>query len=125
MIITFFGKMKNNIDFDNWYNNIFLKKYLKPERNEDKITKEESKKYGFSFVHDEEYINKVKFSLEEFVDYLMTLTNISTVTGEDNKKVLKIKRWLKESLKDYFNKSKQILIFGGYIWYFQNKKITQ
>jgi SAM-dependent methyltransferase len=112
------GIMEEDRNFEDWYLNRYLKKFPKPPRDESPITKEEARGYGFDFDHSETYTNNVAFSIDGFMDYLFTQSEITVAL--ENKKSEQIRNWLARSLTPFFQSQKRTLLFGGYIWYLKN-----
>ena len=110
--------MEEDSHFKNWYQEVYLKKFPKPPRDESPMTKEEARAYGFEFAHSETYTNKVKFSHDRFIDYLFTQSEITVAL--DNEEVDTIRGWLSSSLEPFFQSQERTLIFGGDIWYLKN-----
>jgi len=115
---TILGIMEEDSDFENWYQGTYLQKFPKPPRDESPITKEEARGYGFDFVHSETYSNKVKFSLNRFLDYLFTQSEITVAIENQNSD--SIRDCLSSSLEPFFESQERTLLFGGYIWYLKN-----
>ena len=118
------GIMEENDRFEVWYTNEYLKRYPKPPRDESTITNEEAAKYGFVKIDSENYTNKVKFTLEKFIKYMFTQSNITTVLENQTEDCDHIKEWFASSLPHFFDGHERSLVFGGYIWYLKNTKKT-
>ncbi len=111
------GEMENNTSFSHWYENVFLTKYPKPPRDESPLEEELLSKYGFELEHEEQYTNKIVFSLERFISYLLTQSNITVALNKATINKEKVISWLESSLIDYFGSTEKVLLFGGYIWF--------
>jgi SAM-dependent methyltransferase len=118
---TILGIMKENDGFKIWYDNVYLKKYPKPPRNESPITGEEAVQYGFEFVRSENYTNEVQFTLESFINYIFTQSNITTALQNGAEDAECIQKWFVSSLSSFYQSQKRTLLFGGYIWYLRNQ----
>ena len=114
------GIMEEDDRFEAWYTNEYLKRYLKPLRDETPITNEEAVKYGFEKIDSENYTNKVKFTLEKFIKYIFTQSNITTVLENQTEDYDHIKEWFASYLAPFFDGHERTLVFGGYIWYLKN-----
>ncbi|MCP4180852.1 MAG: class I SAM-dependent methyltransferase [bacterium] len=111
------GMMEENDRFETWYTDKYLTKYPKPPRDESSISNEEATKYGFEQINSETYTNKVKFTLDNFIKYLFSQSNIVTLLNNQKKDRESIRKWFISSLISIFGSGEKRLIFGGYIWY--------
>lgn len=114
------GIMEEDDRFETWYRDSYLKKYPKPPRDESPITREEAVGYGFEFVHSEDYTNKVKFTLDGFIDYILTQSNITVALEKETEGADAIREWFASSSAPFFQSAERTLMFGGYIWYLKN-----
>jgi SAM-dependent methyltransferase len=109
------GSMKGNAEFSEWHG-AFLEQYPKPPRDESPITPEEARGYGFEFVSSEEYTNEVAFSVDRFVDYLFTESNVTIALASNGNESCN-RAGVRASLLPFFEDQEKRLTFGGYIWY--------
>jgi SAM-dependent methyltransferase len=116
---VFMGAMRGQSGFATWYADQFLSRYPRPPRDERPLTVEECSGFGFQFVHSATYTNEVAYSLDQFIDYLLTLTNLSVPLGQGRETEASAREWLRGGLATFFGGGSQRLEFGGYIWYLQ------
>ncbi len=116
---VFRGTMQGHSGFGAWYAEQFLSRYPKPPRDERPITTAECSEFGFSFAHSEVYTNEVSYSLGQFVEYLLTLTNLSVPLAQSLETEASAREWLRGGLGRFFNGEPKTLEYGGYIWYLQ------
>lgn len=114
---TILGIMEENDDFETWYKTEYLRKYPKPPRNESPLTPEETLEYGIEFLNSENYTNEVKFTLDSFIDYILTQSNITIALKNGTKDISSMRAWFASSLMPFFGSEEKTLRFGGYIWY--------
>ena len=110
------GIMNDDLGFAQWHEESFLKEYPKPPRDESPISRDEALGYGFEFTSSEDYTNEVRFTMDGFVDYLITQSNIAVALAS-GKKERCIRVAVKTSLAPFFQEEEKTLKFGGYIWY--------
>lgn len=116
---VFMGAMRGQPGFATWYTDRFLSRYPRPPRDERPLTGEECSGSGFQFVHSATYTNEVVYSLDQFIDYLLTLTNLSVPLAQGRETEVSAREWLRGGLASFFGGGFQGLEFGGYIWYLQ------
>lgn len=114
---TIRGKMDGDEGFSRWYTEGYLRRYPKPPRDESPITAAEATTYGFAFVHAQDYSNSVEFTLERFVAYLITQSNVTAALAAGDGGGQRARAWLTASLRWFFAGGARRLEFGGYIWY--------
>lgn len=119
--IYILGMMEENDHFESWYHNDYLKRYPKPPRDESPITNEDAEEYGIVQIATENYTSKVKFTLEKYIRYMFTQSNITVALKKQEETCDQIKEWFTSTLSQFFQNDEKNLLFGGYIWYFANK----
>ena len=116
---SFLGRMKENMEFERWYRDLYLDRYPIPNRDNRPFMKEEAEDYEFRFAEREEYVNDVSFSVEELAGYLETQSNVIAVVEDGNESFEEVHEWLVGSLAPLFRGSTATLEFGGCIWYLE------
>ena len=116
---VFMGVMRGQPSFGTWYTGQFLSRYPRPPRDERLLTGEECTGFGFQFTYSETYTNEVAYSLDQFIDYLLTLTNLSVPLAQGLETETSAREWFRGELSPFFRGASQGLEFGGYIWYLQ------
>ena len=110
------GIMDDDVGFSQWHENSFLEEYPTPPRDESPISRDEALGYGFEFTSSEDYTNEVRFTMDGYVDYLLTQSNVA-VAMASGKKESCMRAALRTSLAPFFQEQEKTLKFGGYIWY--------
>lgn len=113
----FFGRMKENVEFERWHRNRYLTRYPSPPRDRQPLTDEEAEDHGFSFAGREEYVNDVCFSVAELAGYLETQSNVVAAVEEGAENLEEVHEWLTKSLITLFPDPAATFEFGGYVWY--------
>ncbi|HKR00326.1 MAG TPA: class I SAM-dependent methyltransferase [Pyrinomonadaceae bacterium] len=118
----FAGRMEENDAFENWYRESYLKVYPPPGRSKLFFSEESSGNEGFNLTGQEQYQNRVSFSITGLVDYLTTQSNvIAAVEVGGDEEVDRARLWLSENLKPLYGEmSEATFPFRGPIWYLQN-----
>lgn len=116
------GIMEENEHFASWYRHDYLARYPKPPRDESPITRKEAATYGITPAGSEEYRTTVKFSLQSYIRFMLTQSNITTALKNKSEMRDQINAWFAAAAAPFFENGKKSLVFGGYVWYF-NKKV--
>ena len=119
--IYILGMMEEDAQFASWYRYDYLTRYPKPPRDETPITPEEADEYGFVHGGSEDYRSTVKFTLEAYIRYMMTQSNITTALNTHKETRDHITAWFASALSPFFQNTEKSLVFGGYIWYFTKR----
>ncbi len=106
-------------DYERWYKDQYLQRYPKPPRNEAPLTREEAGTYGFRFDQAEEYVNGIVWSLDKYIDFLLTQSNVIAAVDAGTESYLNVRRWMHETLAPIIPVTKGTFEFRGYIWYLQ------
>ena len=115
----FFGKMRENPEFERWIGEKYISRYPTPPRNTQPLTEADAERCGFVFANKENYTNDVSFSLDDLVDYLVTQTNVIAAIENGDETVEDVSNWLRSSVAPFFKDERGTFQFGGHIWYLQ------
>jgi SAM-dependent methyltransferase len=113
--------MHDNTAYTRWYQAQYLARYPKPPRDESPLTLSEFDSYGFHVINDEPYTNDIVFSLDEYIDFIMTQSNVIVAIDTGKEDLTDVKMWLHTTLSPLFREEKGMFIFRGDIWYIQRK----
>ena len=117
----FSGRMEENAAFETWYREGYLGRYPPPARAKSSFSEESSGNEGFRLAGQEQYQNKVSFSIAGLVDYLTTQSNIIAAVECGGEELDRVRLWLGENLKPLFGeRAEAAFLFHGPIWYLQN-----
>ena len=119
--IYILGMMEEHAQFASWYTHDYLTRYPKPPRDETPITPKEADEYGIVQVGSEDYRSTVKFTLEAYIRYMMTQSNITTTLKTQKETHDQITAWFASALSPFFQNTEKSLVFGGYVWYFTKR----
>lgn len=117
----FSGQMEENAAFETWYRESHVRKYPPPPRTWAIFTEEDSGNEGFHLAGQEQYQNRINFSIEGLMDYLTTQSNVIAAVEVGGEDINEVRRWLMETLKPLFGKLQEAAFpFYGPIWYLKN-----
>ena len=77
--------------------------------------------HGFHIVNEEPYTNDIVFSLTEYIDFIMTQSNVIVAIDTGKEDAADVKTWMHATLGPLLPAKKGSFIFRGYIWYLQRK----
>jgi ubiquinone/menaquinone biosynthesis C-methylase UbiE len=107
-------------ELQKWYRGKYLVKYPPPPRAEVRFTAENTETHGFRLLKEEWHKHTVNLSLERFVSYLVTQSNVIAMVEGGKEGIEEAKTWLMESIRPMFRKAKEKeLLFTAPIWYLQ------
>jgi ubiquinone/menaquinone biosynthesis C-methylase UbiE len=108
-----------NRRFNAWLQEAYPKRYPTPPREWTSFSKNEIKA-GFQVIDEEVLSHRISFSLDGWIDYLTTQSNIIASVEGGKEMIDEARGWLNESLKAFFRSEKQQdLLFSAPIWYLQ------
>jgi SAM-dependent methyltransferase len=111
-------EMTDNPEYHWWFRDVYLKKYPTPPRNWPAFSPDDAEKDRFFVASSEVIKNTISFSLEEFVDFMLTLTNVIAAVEGGSEDAADAKRWFTKELKPFFPEGeKQNLTFTAPIWF--------
>ncbi len=113
--------MHDNPAYTRWYQEQYLTRYPKPSRDESLLTRSECELHGFHIVNEEPYTNDIVFSLTEYIDFIMTQSNVIVAVDTGKEDAAGVKKWMHATLDPLFPAKKGSFIFRGHIWYLQHK----
>lgn len=110
-------EMTANPKYQPWFRESFLTRYPTPPRNWPSFLPENSIDDGFSMIFHEVIENTISFSLDEFVDFLLTLTNVIAAVEGGKEDVTESRKWLADSLRPFFKPGcSEDFTFSAPIW---------
>jgi ubiquinone/menaquinone biosynthesis C-methylase UbiE len=116
----FSGELEKNAGFQTWYREDYLRKYPPPPRTWPAFTAEDSENEDFRLMGQEYYQNSINFSVETFVDYLVTQSNVIAQVEYGAEEIDEVRRWLIDSIKPLFGETREAsFLFNSPIWYLQ------
>ena len=105
--------------YTQWHQAQFLSRYPKPPRDETPLTPSECEGYGFRFSA-EVYTNELAWSRSEYIEYMLTQSNVIAAVDMGNEKLSEAREWMHTTLAPIVpDGAKRTFLFAGYIWYLQ------
>lgn len=117
----FISQMLEVGDFDNWFPNVYLKKYPSPKRNDNYEWADENlKDRGFKFIKEETFKNPIEFTKEQLILYFTTQSNITAAVENKVSSYEEIENCLDKELTPFFgSEHKRTINYGNWIKYLQ------
>jgi len=116
------GEMLGAERFNEWYQVVYCKKFPPPPRNNNYIwSNEHLRDKNLLFVAEEQCKYKTSLTMNQFVLYLTTQSNITAQVEQGSTCYSEIEKWLYNELKPFFTTEKRTFIFEGWIKYLQKQ----
>jgi SAM-dependent methyltransferase len=112
-------EMHGNTAYTRWYREQYLCRYPKPPRDESPVTQSECQPYGLYLVKAEQYANEVVWSLDAYVNFLMTQSNVTVAIETAREDETSVRTWMATTLCPLLPQNQGRFVFRGYIWYMQ------
>jgi len=114
----FTARMEENAEFESWLRGTHIQKYPTPPRHYPTFGEEDARSLGFQFVDQERYENRVRFTIDALIDYLVTQSNVIAAVEGGRDSIDSVNTWLRQQITPLFkNLSQATFIFAGPIWY--------
>ncbi len=97
------GKIVNHADFERWKRETFRTRYPKAQRNDEVLTEEKSSGFGFQDVTRERLTHRVRHTVDEYVDNLLTHSSLIGAMDRQQESVTETRTWLHRELQPFFN----------------------
>jgi ubiquinone/menaquinone biosynthesis C-methylase UbiE len=116
----FTGTMKEDSTFSDWFKGDYLGRYPTPPRNRTFVTEEMGQAHGFAFRGEDEFSDNLSMTLERFIDYQLSTTNIIAAVERRDTAYEDAQTWMQASIASYFGEQAQrTFLFSGRIWYLE------
>jgi SAM-dependent methyltransferase len=113
--------MRECAAYERWYQDKYLRRYPTPPRDETPVTQAECDVYGFDFSQAEDYTNEIFWSLDEYIDFLVTQSNVIVAVDTGNESLEDVKTWIHTTLAPIMPTKNGTFQFRGAIWYLQRR----
>lgn len=118
----FSGRMQECPEFERWSREVYLSRYPSPPRNPP-FNRAAADLAGFCLAGSEGYENVVAMTVEQFVDYLLTQSNVIAASESGKGNLGEIRAWIENEVEPFFrlgakgSPSKPCrFVFRGVIW---------
>ena len=114
----FSANFRGNPAFKPWFNSTYLQRFPTPLRDNQPLDDRSAKQAGFQLLAQDSYANVVVFDREQFVDYLLTQTNVLAAIERGESTFDDARAYLSTEVSPYVPSSEpQAFDFGGPIAY--------
>ena len=114
------GRMEEEPEFRRWFREEYLERYPAPPRAEITFTEETMGSFGFHLRKEEWHENRIGFTLEGLIDYLVTQSNVIAAVEGGKESIEEARGWLREGIRPVFaDAGEKEFSFNAPIWYLQ------
>jgi ubiquinone/menaquinone biosynthesis C-methylase UbiE len=114
----FSDQAEKNPAFSDWHKREFLKKYPVPPRGEISFETASENPNDFILVQQDWHENIIEFSVEELVDFLVTMSNVIAAVEGGTQSIEEVREWLSKNVEPFFKgDERKPFIFIAVIWY--------
>ncbi|WP_414662517.1 class I SAM-dependent methyltransferase [Horticoccus sp. 23ND18S-11] len=96
------GRIADRQDFDVWRREVLKARYPKIERHGERLTRELAAACGFAELACDTAATSRRYTLDEYVDNLLTHSSVIRVVERGPEPVDTVRRWLRSELAAYF-----------------------
>lgn len=116
----FISEMENVSEFNDWFYEVYLKKFPSPNRKENyNWNNENINQFNFNFVFEDKFKNTVTFTKNDLIIYFTTQSNITNYIENEKGNYKEIESWLNKELTPFFSTETRNIKFGNWIKYLQ------
>lgn len=113
-------KMSGNDAYTEWFHDLYLANFPKPPRKED-VWRQSDMPSELVIKEQETYQMQHPFSLDSFIRFMMTQSNVNVQIQTGQKTETEIHDFMEQTLSPIFNGVDRTLIFDAYSWYIVKK----
>lgn len=113
-------KMLGNGAYTDWFHNFYLASFPKPPRNEE-VWHQSGMPVGFIIKKQTAYQLQHEFSLDAFIRFMMTQSNVHSQIQNRQKTEPEVYGLMEQTLSPIFRGISQTLIFDAYSWYIERQ----
>jgi ubiquinone/menaquinone biosynthesis C-methylase UbiE len=107
----------NSNAFRNWYSEEFLRRVPPLPRNVQPPSRAEVERHGFRNLREQHYSTGEPYTLAEFVDYLLSASNVISTIEQGAETINSAQNWLRQSLEPFFEQEAATVAFAtGIHW---------
>jgi SAM-dependent methyltransferase len=120
MYMRFFDlEAGNSNGFRRWYSEEFLRRFPPLPRNVQPPSRAEVERHGFRNLREEHYSKAEPYRLTEFVDYLLSASNVISTIELGAETIDSVRDWLTQSLEPFFEEEVATVAFATSIHWTQ------
>ncbi len=122
----FTSEMKEDPSFSRWFKSEYLGRFPTPPRNRTAVNEEIASKHGYIFSAEDGFSNELEMSIDRFVDYQLSTTNMIAAVEQGMVEYDDAAKWLHRSIEPYFSSnSKRTFLFWGKILYLEKANLIE
>jgi SAM-dependent methyltransferase len=114
---VFLGAMRENSEFKEWLDNVYLKKYKTPPRARKKLTCEYAGRFGLNLAGRESHPNDVKMTEEQLTAYFLSQSNVIAAVEHGTEAIAVVAAWIDRGVRPYFQQPVGTMAFSSDIFY--------
>jgi SAM-dependent methyltransferase len=111
----FLGQLHGEDDFAQWHGNVYLARYPTPPRSQSDVTEEFVRPFGFALVQKETHDQDISMSRDQFVNYLLTQSNVIAVVEQGSECLEDVAHFLVQGVASFFGGQRRILKWQSHI----------
>jgi ubiquinone/menaquinone biosynthesis C-methylase UbiE len=115
----FSGKMRESPEFERWNRQVYRNRYPGPPRRSQRLADDDATRFGFQRVARDNIAYDLTLTIEEFVDWLTTHSNVVLAVERGTESLADVQAWLRESLRLLFPSATGTFPFDSTITAFQ------
>lgn len=96
------GRLADGHAFDFWRREVFRARFPKVARNDEPVDDQRAAQFGFCEIAVETATHRQRFTLEGYVDNLLTHSSVIRVVAEHGETLASVRGWLKAELAPFF-----------------------
>jgi SAM-dependent methyltransferase len=116
----FSGQMVGDARFGDWVRAVYVARYPIPPQNRQPFGPEEASAAGFEMVSFARYENRVSWSADRLVAYLLTQSNVIAGVEGGAESIDSAKAWLTAQVTPFFDDEEETFVFFGPITYLRS-----
>ena len=99
----FLGQLHGEDEFAKWHRSVYLARYPTPPRSYSSVTEELVRPFGFTLVQKETHDQEIPMSRDQFVNYLLTQSNVIAVVEQGSEELERVAQFLSDAVAPYFH----------------------
>jgi SAM-dependent methyltransferase len=111
----FLGQLHGEDDFAQWHGSVYLARYPTPPRSQSDVTEEFVRPFGFALVQKETHDQEISMSRDQFVNYLLTQSNVIAVVEQGTECLEDVAQFLVQGVAPFFGGQRRILKWQSHI----------
>jgi ubiquinone/menaquinone biosynthesis C-methylase UbiE len=111
----FLGVLDGDDDFARWHRHVYLARYPTPARSQSSVSDEFVRPFGFTLVRKETHDQDISMSSVEFVNYLLTQSNVIAVVERGSVPLDAVAQFIADGVVPFFRGETRILKWQSHL----------